>query len=195
MQPGFDDRFDEFWQELKYEQENTLLSVRTRETLEWYFKDSLSCKSVWVLTVSKGSRLVAYAIFDRWDYLPLGLKRVRLIDFQSLKSFEHTLHSCLNWALRRCRQEGIHILEVLGCWLDRPGLPSIAPAHCRTLASWAYYYKANDKELAQALNDPRCWAPSSFDGDSSLRVGTVYGFDEDDSTLEKGTSAVNALGT
>ncbi len=166
--PGFDDRFDEFWHELKGERENTLQAVRTRETLEWHFNAELSRKCAWVLTVTKGSRLVAYAIFDRHDRPAIGFKRVRFVDFQSLKGYEDTLGSFLSWSLDRCRQEGVHVLEVIGRWLDRPDLPRTVSPHCRSLLSWMYYYKANDKLLCEALKDPQSWAPSLFDGDASL---------------------------
>ncbi len=66
------------------------------------------------------------------------------------------------------REEGIHILEVTGFWLNRLGLPQVAAPCHRTLSSWAYYYKANDKQLSETLRDPNVWAPTSFDGDASL---------------------------
>ena len=87
----FDGRFDDFWEELKFQKNNALLAVRTRDTLEWHFRNSLSRRSIWILTTSKGSRLVAYAIFDRPDNLALGLKRVRLVDFQALNGSEKEL--------------------------------------------------------------------------------------------------------
>jgi hypothetical protein len=31
-----------------------------------------------------------------------------------------------------------------------------------------YYYKARERQLSETLRDPAVWAPSSFDGDSSL---------------------------
>jgi hypothetical protein len=38
-------------------------------------------RRVWILTACKGSRLVAYAVFDRQDNIASGLKRVRFVDF------------------------------------------------------------------------------------------------------------------
>jgi hypothetical protein len=163
----FDSRFDDFWEELKYQNGNVLLAVRTRETLAWHFRDTLSRQRAWILAASKGSRLVAYAIFDRQDYDAVGLKRVRLVDFQALSGSEEALRSALRWMLDKCREENVHILEVTGCWLDRPELPQLLAYH-RSLTSWSYYYKANDKDLCETLKDPRVWAPSSFDGDASL---------------------------
>ncbi len=165
---AFDSRFDEFWEELKVEKKNVLLAVRTRDTLSWHFRYPLMRRNLWILTASKGARLVAYAIFDRSDNLPLGLKRVRLVDFQALNGSEEELGAALNWMLRKCRQEGIHVLETCGCWLDRPGLPRILAPYQRPLSSWMYYYRAIDKDLSEALADMDVWEPSSFDGDASL---------------------------
>jgi hypothetical protein len=157
---GFDNRFDDFWEELKYQNDNTLLAVRTRDTLAWHFRYSLMRQNIWILTASKGSRLIAYAIFDRQDNLARGLKRVRLVDFQALNGSQEVLRSALYWMLRKCRQEGIHVLENTGWWLDRPGLPKLPAPYQRTLSSWIFYYRANDKELCEILRDPKVWAPS-----------------------------------
>ena len=164
----FDNRFDEFWEELKHQKDNALLAVRTRETLAWHFRYSLMRQNVWILAASKGSRLIAYAIFDRLDNLAIGLKRIRLVDFQALNGGEKVLGSALCWMLDKCRKEGIHVLEISGCWLDRTNLPQISAPYERNLSSWSYYYRAIDKNLSEPLADPKVWAPSSFDGDASL---------------------------
>lgn len=164
----FDARFDEFWEELKYENQDVLLAERTRSALAWHFRYSLQQRNTWILTVSKGSRLVAWAIFDRQDNIAYGLKRVRLVDFQALRGFEETLPSVLCGMLHKCRDEGIHILENVGCWLERPGLPRVPTAYRRTLPSSMFYYNSADKALSNTLRDPKIWAPSSFDGDASL---------------------------
>jgi hypothetical protein len=165
---GFDSRFDDFWAELKSQNQNVFLAHRTQEALSWHFRYSQERQAVWILTASKGSRLTAYAVFDRQDNPISGLKRVRLVDFQSLKGHEGAILPALEWMLRRCREEGIHILENAGCWLERLNLPRIyAPSH-RTLNSWTFYYRATNQHLREALKDPAVWAPSSFDGDVSL---------------------------
>jgi hypothetical protein len=166
--PEFDSRFDDFWEELKHQKDNALLAVRTRDTLAWHFRYSLMRRNVWILTASRGSRLIAYAIFDRPDNLAIGLKRVRLVDFQALNGGEKELGSALCWMLHKCREEGIHVLEISGCWLDRTNLLQIPAPYQRNLSSWIYYYRAIDKNLSEPLADPKVWAPSSFDGDASL---------------------------
>ena len=164
----FDSRFDEFWEELKREKHNTLLAVRSRETLAWHFRPALKRQKIQVLCASNKGRLVAYAIFDRLDRPDLGLKRVRLVDFQALNGFGDFLQTALSGMLRTCRASGVHVLEVVGGWLNRPGLPAIRPPHRRKLPAWSYYYKANDSNLRDALKDQGVWEPSAYDGDSSL---------------------------
>jgi hypothetical protein len=163
---GFDWRFDDFWEELTRQKQH-LLTVRTRETLEWHFRYSRSRQNAWIVAISEGSRLIAYAIFDRLDHPTLSLKRVRLVDFQALNGFEKELGQVLFWGLRKCREERIHVLEDSGRF-DHRAWRNIPAPYQRTLSSWMYYYKAADNHLARTLLSPAVWAPSSFDGDASL---------------------------
>jgi hypothetical protein len=165
---NFDVRFDEFWEELKNQNRDVLLAVRTREALAWHFQSALSRGRAWILTASQGQRLVAYAAFDRQDKPALGLKRVRVVDFQALNGSEDALPLLLSSALSNCRRQHIDMMEVIGDWLNQPKFPKIVAPYQRTLSSWIWYYKAKDAQLQKALREPRVWAPSSFDGDSSL---------------------------
>jgi hypothetical protein len=169
----FGQRFDEFWEELKHQNGNILLADRSRETLAWHFRAASPGRNLWILMSSQGARMLAYAIFDRADQPALGLKRVRLIDFQCLDGAGDVLRRALAWMLQKCREEGIHVLEVVGGWLDRPRLRHLPAPHRRTLGSWMYYYKAIDKDVRDTLRDPKVWAPSSFDGDASLCRGPL----------------------
>jgi hypothetical protein len=165
---AFDASFDRFWEELKLENAGLLLAERSRDTLNWHFGAKLAKRDAWILTASKGSRLTAYAIFDRQDNIAYGLKRVRLVDFQALKGSENALMGALCRMLHKCRDEGVHIVENVGCWLDRPGLPKAGAPYHRTLPSSMFYYNSCDKSLSETLRDPAVWAPSSLDGDASL---------------------------
>jgi hypothetical protein len=166
--PAFDERFDGFWEALRDRRPNMLLAVRTREMLAWHYRPLLSSRRLWIATVVNGPRLAAYAVFDRWDRLRIGLKRVRLVDFQSLDGTTDLLWPLLSWAIRRCKAEGIHMLESVGRWLGTgEPLDEIAP-YQRTLPVWTFVYRANDPELSGRLRDPHAWDPSLYDGDASL---------------------------
>jgi hypothetical protein len=164
----FDNRFDVFYAELREQFAETVLAVRTRAALEWHFGSALSHNRCWAVTSLQNNRITAAAIFDQQDNSSVGLRRVRLVDFQALRGFEHEIHPILAFMLKKCRQDHVHILEVLGCWLDRPGMPPVRVPYLRTLPSWAYYYKATNRELAKELQQRGVWVPSSFDGDASL---------------------------
>lgn len=163
----FDPGFDDFWEELTKQNHNVLLAVRTKQTLRWHFRKTAQRPAIWIVGVRDGSRRTAYAVFDRLDSSD-GVKRVRLVDFQALRGYEGALTAALRWMLKRCREEGMDILEVTGAWQNRPSLPRIAAPYGRALPCWVYYYKAAANHLSEPLKDPAVWAPTSFDGDASL---------------------------
>src|SRR5579883_119781 len=165
----FDEKFDDFWRTLS-NHSSTLLSVRSRETLNWHFQFPLSQGTAWVATITQGSTLLAYAVFLRQDNYEVGLQRMRLVDFQSLDGNAEYLVPMLAVALQKCREQKIHMLEAIGFAPDKQRvLTRIAP-HQRELPCWLYFYKVKnkDKQLAEELKDPSAWDPTAFDGDGSL---------------------------
>jgi hypothetical protein len=164
---AFDDRFDEFWEDLRKCSPHLLLAVRTREVLEWHYKYGLLNNRVWIVTIIERRRIVAYAIFDKKEYSK-GYRQVRLVDFQSLDGGTALLSPLLSWALKKCRAEGIHALVIIGRWLEKGELLERIAPYRRRLPNWVYFYRANSPELAESLKDRRAWAPSLFDGDAGL---------------------------
>jgi hypothetical protein len=166
--PGFDARFDKFWEGLKSAYPDRLLGYRTSEVLRWHFKYALQQKNLWILTAGTESKISAYAIFYRLDNRRLGLKRVRLVDFQTLEGNSEALAPMLRLAYERCRKENIHMLEACGFRPDKEAVIEAANPHRRELPSWFYYYFSRRKDLAPTLENPDIWDPCHFDGDSSL---------------------------
>jgi hypothetical protein len=170
----FDNRFEAFWETLRQSRPSSLLATRSRGVLAWHFKYALAGKRLWIITatgsstVGASSRMVAYAVFARSDNRRLGLKAVRLIDFQVLSERNDLLLPILDWAVQRCEREGIHMMEAFGFAPDKQAVIARAAPYKRRLSSWLYFYKANDNQLAERLKDPSVWDPSCFDGDSSL---------------------------
>jgi hypothetical protein len=163
-----DDRFDSFWDQLQRRRSDVLLADRSKEVLEWHFQRSLADDRTWILTIEDGPHLTGYAVFMRRDNPTLGLKRLRLIDFQSLERRNDLLVPILGLALTRCRMQGIHMLEIMGLNPANQRILEHGILHKRALPSWLYFYKTNDSQLATALKDPSSWDPSCFDGDASL---------------------------
>ena len=164
----FDGRFDAFWQALKSRDSHSLLAVRTQEVLRWHFRYPLLKKRLWILTITDLRGLAAYAVFCRQDNPGFGLKRIRLVDFQTLDGDTSLLLPMLSWALKRCREERIHMLELVGFGPQQgDSVDGLAPFQ-RRLPSWGYYYRVTSQSLAQSLADPKVWSPSLFDGDASI---------------------------
>jgi hypothetical protein len=164
----FDERFDDFWDTLSHEKREHLIAVRNRAALEWHYRRAVADNTAWVLTACQEDRLVAYAVFDRRDHPELGLMRLRITDFQALAGYEGLFHAALDSMLRKCRHEGVHIVENVGCWLERSALPAVKAPYHRKMKSWLFYYKARQDGLARRLEDPKVWAVSSYDGDASI---------------------------
>lgn len=167
---GFDDRFEAFWAALRKKKSNLLLAVRSLEVLEWHFKFALLQNAAWIYIVEGNSGLAAYSVFLRQDNPEAGLTRVRLVDFQCLEQERaaELLTAMLRVAMDRCRQESIHMLELIGLGPALERKLELASPHRRSLPNWIYFYKANDPSLAERLKIPALWEPSLFDGDSSL---------------------------
>ncbi len=164
----FDQRFDVFWEELKRAYPERLLTGRSSEDLQWHFKYALADKRLWIATVEKHSRLLAYAVFLRQDKPDIHLKRVRLIDFQVLNGDHQLLVPMLAWAIRRCQHEGIHMLEAFSLRPDKQAVIDSLSPRWRRLPAWLYFYMATSKGLTEELKDPNVWDPCQYDGDGSL---------------------------
>jgi hypothetical protein len=164
---GFDERFDDFWTDVRTIHAHRLLAVRTREMLQWHYRYALRNGDVWILVVRERGGLAAYATFQRYDR-PVWGTRMRLVDFQSLDGSPALLPPLLARALRACRAEGIHALEVMGRWLGPGELLETAAPTPRELPTWKFVYRANTPALAASLSGPAAWVPSLYDGDASL---------------------------
>jgi hypothetical protein len=166
----FDDRFDAFWTALRKRKSKLLLAVRDRETLEWHFKFALQNNIAWIYTLEDSRGLIAYAVFLRQDRRLVGLKRMCLVDFQCLEQEKAPalLTAMLRAAFERCRQESVHMLELIGSTPLLEECAERASPHRRQLANWMYFYKTNDRILSEKLLDADVWEPSVFDGDSPL---------------------------
>ena len=112
--------------------------------------------------------MLAYAIFCRGDNPQIHLKRMCLIDFQSLNGDHEVLVPMLSWALRKCKEERIHMLEAFGFRPDKQCVIDRVAPYRRQLRAWAYFYRPVNQALHEQLQDVDVWDPSQFDGDASL---------------------------
>ena len=165
---SFDERFDTFWERLRSGTQH-LLPLRTCEVLNWHFKYALERKELLILTAGRNGSLEAYAIFGRQDNERLGLKRMRLVDFQCIGESASTIFLLmLERARQRCVQDRLHMLEVVGLGPDRAAAVGQLSPYRRKLDAWRYLYKTNNPQLAEILKNPSVWDPTCYDGDASL---------------------------
>jgi hypothetical protein len=164
----FDSRFDTFWEQLR-SSAGRLLTVRSREVLNWHFKYALERKELLILTAGGNGNIEAYAIFGRQDNVTIGLKRMRLVDFQCISAPAANIFALMIiWALERCAQDGVHMLEITGISPDQEAALQELHPYRRKLDAWRYLYKTNDPQLAELLKNPSLWHPTCYDGDASL---------------------------
>lgn len=162
----FDSRFDEFWRSLS-QQSDKLLCVRSSQCLNWRYKYALNRQKVWIHSVNENSQILAYAIFIRDDNQAINLKRVRLIDLQTLTPNPNIIFKLIASAEKRCRQEGIHMLEAIGFHTQKRQTLAKWLPHRRKLPVWPFY-QTNNPFLEQELQNPDVWDTCLFDGDGSL---------------------------
>jgi hypothetical protein len=163
----FDQRFDMFW-EILQNRCDALVAERSRQVLKWHFASPIESGGLWVLTASRNGNLDAYAIFQRRDEPQYGLKRMRMVDFQACDWHDQYCAAMLRRAYDECRAQGIHVLEHVGCGLEKTRVFDESAPYRRQLPSWSFFYSTTDDELAELLTQPHAWAPSSYDADASL---------------------------
>lgn len=164
----FDAQFDEFWNELQERNPDRLLSVRTSPTLLWHFRYALDQKRAWLLTASDGSKLIGYAIFERRQVQSVDLARLILVDLQTLGNNPGLVAAMIGFAIERCREDRVQIIENIGCWLGTQRQLVNRHQFRRNLESWSYLYNVKNRELARILTSPEAWYPTQYDADASL---------------------------
>jgi hypothetical protein len=93
---------------------------------------------------------------------------MRMIDFQACSQSDDHCPALMRHAYEECRAQEIHVLEQVGCDLEKTRVFEQAAPSRRKLPSWFFFYSAKSTALAAHLSRPDAWAPSSYDGDSSL---------------------------
>jgi hypothetical protein len=165
----FDARFDTFWAELVALHPAKLLAVRDSAALNWHYALPIRRGKLWITTATDAhSRLRAYCIFKQQDHQPSGLRRMRLIDYQTLETDADLLPALLKPALARCAKEKIHVLENTGHGVPKMHCFDHHAPHQRPLLHWKFYFKATDPSVDRELSNPQLWDPSNYDGDGSF---------------------------
>jgi hypothetical protein len=165
--PGFDERFDVFWERLK-ERRGRLLGLRSRRALDWQFRRVRELGQCAVLGLKGRAGFDGYLVMNRYDEPRWGLRRFRVVDLQVLDDSPARVRLLMEAALAYARRAGAHVVEAMGLSeRKRSALDALRP-HRRMLASCPYLYKAGSQALADALARADAWDASPFDGDAAL---------------------------
>ncbi len=161
----FDPRFDAFWGESFAPSRQAAGGERSDARLA--FSGPLRVGRLWIFTASRnGLKTQADCIVKRQDPSD-AVRRMRLVDYQTLDLQEDLLPGLLRHALRKCIAEKFHVLEHVGCGLQKmQSFDRFAP-YRRDLPCWPFYYRTPDTKLAAQLARPEVWDPSVYDGDAS----------------------------
>ncbi len=162
----FDSRFDGFWTELLRQRPDVVLAARDSATLSWHFSIRMRKERLWIFTASCNRQLRAYCIFERKDIGP-ELRRMRLVDYQTIEPEADLLADLLAAALRRCIAEEVCVLDKSGLGLPKMrAFEELAPY--RRKQHWPFWYRTTNPALVEALARPESWDPTEYDGDASI---------------------------
>lgn len=163
---AFDSRFDEFWSSLVRLNPEKLLAERSRRVLNWHYAASMRAGRLWVLTAVRQQRLVAYCTFQ--EAPPSNaLKRVRLVDFQSIDDRD-LLPAFIRVALERCVAERFYVLDHVGAGVPRMKAFDEHALYEKPLGTWMFFFRAANAQLDAELHQPQFWDPSLFEGDATF---------------------------
>jgi hypothetical protein len=165
---GIDAAFDDLWARRRKQLPDVMLASRDSETLKWYFSLGAASEDVRFLRFDDEKTLKGYAVLVREDAPGIGLRRMKIadvfIDGDDPKVLQALLAGAYEYAMsRRC-----HVLELIGLPAGlRAGVMKTKPMS-RPMATFPFFYKAMNEEMAARLADPDAWYVTAYDGDTSL---------------------------
>ncbi len=158
--------FSRFWEEQAREA-TFLFAHRTPETLRWHFDAPCTRKTTTVLSCSKGTRLLGYAIV-RHDPPQEGFRRSLVADLMVESENQDLILSLISAAHDSARGAGSHILELLGFPQKIRDVCLRTKPYTREYPACPYFYKARDRELQDQLKAEGAWYACPYDGDTTL---------------------------
>ena len=104
----------------------------------------------------------------RADNDDIGLKRMQIVDLQTLPNNDNTTTDLITNAIMYARKQGVHILEIVGFGDDVRNQAAKMNPYIRKLSYSPFFYKLISKDLKHAFSDKIEWDASLYDGDGSL---------------------------
>jgi hypothetical protein len=161
------DDFQVLWT-AKQKEEHRLFADRSPAALRWHFEIPGDRGSSRVLCCYRNAELLGYAVV-RSDTKPENGLRVSLIADLVAKGDDPEVVKAL-WvaAYDAARQEGSHVLEVMGFSSNIRQVSANWSPYRRKYPACPFYFKAADPALQETLSRESAWYASPFDGDATL---------------------------
>ena len=163
---SFDKKFDLFWNSLP--KNNKFMAERDSSSLEWHFSRGIKKKRISVLALFEENNLKGYITIMRSDNKDIGLKRMQIVDFQTLSNDVESTNNLLANAIMYAQKEKAHILELTGFGNNIREQALKTNPYVRTLSYSPFFYKIMSEKLKNVFSEDIEWDASLFDGDGSL---------------------------
>ena len=104
----------------------------------------------------------------RADNNDIGLKRMKIIDIQTLSNNEETATALITNAIKYAQKQGVYVLELIGFGQDIRRQAAKMNPYVRKLSYSPFFYKLINKELKYIFSEKIEWDASLYEGDGSL---------------------------
>lgn len=162
----FNHKFDDFWNKLP--KKNKFIAERTSAMLKWHFESAMNKQKISVLALYYENNLNGYIIIMRADNNDIGLKRMQIIDIQTLSNNEETATALITNAIIYAQKQGVYVLELIGFGQDIRRQAAKMNPYVRKLSYSPFFYKLINKELKNTFSEKVEWNASLYEGDGSL---------------------------
>lgn len=165
---AIDGAFDALWERRKEQLSSVMLASRDAETLKWYFSLGAASDAVRILRYDDGDSLKGYAVLVREDAPAIGLRRLKIADLFIDDDDPKVLQALLAGAYEYAMAHRCHVLELIGLPQELRAAVMKTRPMARSMATFPFFYKAMNDDLAGALSSPASWYVTAYDGDTSL---------------------------
>lgn len=162
------EEFDALWAHKRAERPR-LMADRSSRLIRWHFDQPAGRAAVRIAGYREQGRLRGYVILSREPVRKIGLVRFRTADLVAENDDPAVIDRLLLAAYDWAREDGAHMLEMVGFPDAIRDRVRAGAAHERWLPHRPYVYSTIDPALDEPLSDPACWYACPFDGDDTLR--------------------------
>lgn len=162
--------FDVFWERTLKERSQCMLAERSARVLRWHFGHrGASGRQGKIVCAHRAGNIIGYVALTREDSEEIGLIRSRIVDLIAEKDAPELIDALLCAAYRQAREDGSHLLELIGFPARIRTRLEVGKAYVRPLPSWQFWYKVVAADLqSNNLRQEDAWYGNSYDGDASL---------------------------